>query len=152
MKGIFTSHHTIVVRRLLKVQRSRAFAAWSGATELARWYVPGDATWSSTIDAHDFRVGGVKRITFGPRGGETFTEDCRYEDIVTDQRLCFSMTIARSSQRITTSMVTVEFVGDAAQTDLIVTDQLVILDGGDSAGDRERGWGETLDKLVDVLR
>jgi hypothetical protein len=32
-----------------------------------------------------------------------------------------------------------------------VTDQLVILDGGDTAGDRERGWGETLDKLTGEL-
>ena len=28
-----------------------------------------------------------------------------------------------------------------------MTDQVAILDGGDTAKDRERGWGETLDKL-----
>ena len=33
----------------------------------------------------------------------------------------------------------------------MVTDQLVILDGGDTAPEREKGWGETLDKLVLVL-
>jgi len=32
-----------------------------------------------------------------------------------------------------------------------VTDQLVILDGGDTRDDRERGWGETLEKLPRVL-
>jgi hypothetical protein len=32
-----------------------------------------------------------------------------------------------------------------------VTDQLVILDGSDTRDDRERGWGEALDKLPHVL-
>jgi uncharacterized protein YndB with AHSA1/START domain len=152
MKELSTSHHTIVVRRLVGAARSRVFAAWSNASELARWYVPGDATWSSSVDSHDFRVGGTKHITFGPRGGETFTEDCRYEDIVTDRRLCFSMTIARAGRRISTSMVTVELMDRTGQTELVVTDQLVILDGGEGSHERERGWGETLDKLVDVVR
>ena len=40
---------------------------------------------------------------------------------------------------------------DGRATDVTVTDQLVILDGKDSAGDREKGWGETLDKLVGEL-
>ena len=62
------------------------------------------------------------------------------------------MTIARGDVRITTSMVTVEFLAHGGRTELIVTDQLVILDGGDLPGDRERGWGETLDKLTPFLR
>jgi hypothetical protein len=33
-----------------------------------------------------------------------------------------------------------------------VTDQLVILDGGDVPADRERGWEQTLDKLTPFLR
>jgi uncharacterized protein YndB with AHSA1/START domain len=100
---------------------------------------------------HDFRVGGIKQIAFGPRGEVPFMEDCRYEDIVPDQRLCYSMTIARSEQRITTSMVTVQLNAVGQRTEVTVTDQLVILDGGDTSGDRERGWGETLDKLPTVL-
>lgn len=80
-----------------------------------------------------------------------FLEDCRYEDIVPERRLCFSMTIGREGARITTSMVTVELFARGARTDVTVTDQLVILDGGDTSADRERGWGETLDKLAPEL-
>ena len=57
------------------------------------------------------------------------------------------MTISRGVERITTSMVTVELFARAKGTSVTVADQLVILDQGDTAGDRERGWGETLDKL-----
>jgi hypothetical protein len=70
---------------------------------------------------------------------------------VQDRRLCFSMTIAQGGKRITTSMVTVQLAGIGARTEVVVTDQLVILDGGDTSGDRERGWGETLDKLPTAL-
>ena len=151
MNEISTSHHTVVVKRTVDAPRTRVFAAWSDPKALARWYVPGDASWSARIIAHDFRVGGTKHIAFGP-GGASFTEDCRYEDIVVGQRLCFVMTIAQDGKRITTSMVTALFADRGKGTEVTVTDQLVILDGGDTAGERERGWGETLDKLAVLLK
>jgi hypothetical protein len=48
-------------------------------------------------------------------------------------------------------MVTVELTPHPRGVECVVTDQLVILDGGDTAGDRERGWGETLAKLPAVV-
>jgi uncharacterized protein YndB with AHSA1/START domain len=146
-----TSHHTVVVRRRYDLPAARVFQAWKDPAALRSWYMPGDDRWTAEILEHDFRVGGVKRVRFGPPG-ESFFEDCRFEDIVADARLCYSMTIARGDVRITASMVTVEFIPDADRTELIVTDQLVILDGGDTAPERERGWGETLDKLTALLR
>jgi uncharacterized protein YndB with AHSA1/START domain len=151
MNDVSTRHDTVVVSHSYSATPARVFTAWSDPEVLKRWYVPGDDSWSSKVVAHDFRVGGVKQITFGERGGVSFFEDCRYEDIVADRRLCFSMTIARADERITTSMVTVELLAVEGGTDVVVTDQLVILDGGDTASDREKGWGETLDKLTLVL-
>ena len=58
------------------------------------------------------------------------------------------MTILRAGVPLTTSMVTVEFAARGPRTETIVTDQIAILYGGDTAADRLRGWGETLDKLV----
>jgi uncharacterized protein YndB with AHSA1/START domain len=144
---LFTSHHTVVVRRSYEAPATHVFAAWRSGDALQRWYVPGDGTWRARILAHDFRVGGTKRLSFGPSDGDQFLEDCRYEDIVEDQRICFAMTISRGDVRITTSMVTVELLARGKTTALTVTDQLVLLNEGDTAPDRERGWGETLDKL-----
>ena len=143
-------HDTIVVRRLYKTSAERVYRAWTDAALLERWYVPGDEKWAAKIVEHDFRVGGGKRITFGPPG-ETFVEDCRYVDVVPNRRICYAMTIARGETRITVSMVTVELTPQGSRTSVRVTDQLAILDGGDTAKDRERGWGETLDKLPPVL-
>ena len=146
-----TSHHTVVVRRRYDAPVARVFRAWTDSAALAAWYMPGDDTWTAEMLEHDVRVGGVKRLRFGPPG-EVYFEDCRYEDIVPEARLCYVMTIARGDVRITTSMVTVELVPHGDRTDVVVTDQLVVLDGGDTAADRERGWGETLDKLTPFLR
>jgi uncharacterized protein YndB with AHSA1/START domain len=142
-----TAHDTIVVTRTYDASQKRVFAAWSDAAALGRWYLPGGADWTSRVVAHEFGVGGRKHLTFGPKGGPLYSEDCRYEDIVENWRICFSMTIARDGARITTSMVTVELFPDGARTRVKVTDQCCALDGGDTAADRERGWGETLDKL-----
>ena len=147
MTEIKASHHTIVVERTYNANCARVFAAWCDPQALKRWYVPGDETWTSQILTHDFRIGGRKHLVFGPGGGPQYYEDCRYEDIVDQRRICFSMTVAREDERITTSMVTVELTARGARTEAKVTDQLVILNDGDTAPDRERGWGETLDKL-----
>ena len=143
-------HDTVVVRRLYEAPTERVYRAWTDPALLERWYVPGDEKWSAKIVEHDFRVGGGKRITFGPPG-ETFVEDCHYVDIVPNRRICYAMAIARGDTRITVSMVTVEFTAHGERCDVRVTDQLAILDGGDTAKDRQRGWGETLDKLPSVL-
>ena len=147
-REVTTVHDTVVVRRSCAAPAARVFAAWSDAAALARWYVPGDGSWSSTILAHDFRPGGIKKLEFGPPGETRYVEDCRYEDIVPNRRICFVMTILRGRAPITTSMVTVELFDRGARTELVVTDQIAILDGGDTAAGREHGWGETLDKLV----
>jgi uncharacterized protein YndB with AHSA1/START domain len=152
MSEVKTTHHTVVVRRSYEAEVSDVYAAWADATALEHWHMPGDKTWTSKIESHEFRVGGRRLFSFGPPGGPRYREDCRYEDIVAERRLCYAMTIMNEGVRITTSMVTVEFEPRGDRADLVVTDQLVILDGGDSAGDRERGWGETLDKLTPYLR
>ena len=143
-------HDTVVVSRLYDAAVEHVYRAWTEAALLERWYVPGDEKWMAKILAHDFRVGGGKRITFGPPE-ETFTEDCHYVDIVPNRRICYAMAIARGDTRTTVSMVTVELTQRGERCEVRVTDQLAILDGGETAGDRQRGWGETLDKLPTVV-
>jgi uncharacterized protein YndB with AHSA1/START domain len=146
MKPVTTSHHTVVVKRTLDATPERVFKAFAENDALRRWYVPGDGSWTCKISRHEFKIGGTHVMTFGP-GDVQYTEDCRYEDIVENQRICYVMTVLRGKERLTTSMVTVQISAIGARTALTVTDQLAILDGSDTAAGREQGWGETLDKL-----
>jgi len=142
-------HDTVVVRRVYEAGVERVYRAWTDPALLQRWYTPGDDAWSAKIVDCDVRVGGGKRLIFGPPH-ETYVEDCHYVDIVPNRRICYAMSIARGDVRITVSMVTVELTPDRGRCAVQVTDQMAILEGGDTAKDRERGWGETLDKLPRV--
>jgi len=142
-----TRHVTVKVEREFPARRARVFSAWSDAAALGRWYVPGDESWSSRIVEHDFRVGGRKALEFGPSGEPPYGEDCRYEDIVADSRIIFSMRISTGAHTQTVSLVTVELFDARAGSRVVVTDQMAILDGGDTGDGREKGWGEVLDKL-----
>ena len=66
MNAISTEHDTVVVKRTYAASPDRVFAAWSDPNALVRWYTPGDDSWTAQIVAHDFGVGGVKQIAFGP--------------------------------------------------------------------------------------
>ena len=144
-----TVHHEVVqIERTLGAPVERVFRAWRSSEAIARWYLPGDKNWRSEVVEHDFRLGGAKRLRFGPKGEPPYYEDCRYEDIVENERIVYTMTVATHAQRLTASLVTIEFFDDKSKTNILMTDQLAILDASDTAGDRERGWGEVLDKLA----
>jgi len=151
MKAVKTVHGSVVLTRRYPAQVARVFAAWADATALARWYLPGDDGWTSRVETHEFRVGGRKLVSFGPKDGPRYTEDCRYEDIVQGQRICLAVTLSSGDERMTASLVTVEFADEGGQTMLRVTDQCAFLDGKDWSKDRESGWAETLDKLTAEL-
>jgi uncharacterized protein YndB with AHSA1/START domain len=150
MSDLSVLHDTVVVRRVYEASAERVYRAWTDARLLERWYVPGDENWSAKIVEHDFRVGGGKRVEFGPPE-QTFVEDCHYVDIIPNRRICYAMAIARGDVRITVSMVTVELAPHGQRCDVRVTDQVAILDPSETAQDRARGWGETLDKLPSAI-
>jgi uncharacterized protein YndB with AHSA1/START domain len=141
-------HDSVTVSRNLATDVATAFGLWSDPQALARWYLPGVEGWTSSILEHHFAVGGRKYLSFGPAGEPPYQEDCRYEDIVANERIVYSMTVSNSAGRLTSSLVTVEFSAVGSATRVVVTDQIAILDGGDTAEGRRTGWGEVLDKLA----
>ena len=82
MTTFTTAHDTIVVTRTYDATPKRIFAAWADAAALGRWYLPGDANWTSRVVAHDFRVGGRKHLTFGPKDGPRYRVRWRCRQVV----------------------------------------------------------------------
>ena len=134
-------HGTITIERTLAASLARAFAAWTNPEG-----------WDDAYEQHEFRVGGRKLQTFGPPGERIFREDGRYEDIVPNKRIVYTYSIWRGEARITASLQTVEFAAQGARTNMFLTEQIAILDGGDTAADRERGIGMWLDKFEAALQ
>jgi uncharacterized protein YndB with AHSA1/START domain len=142
-------HDTVTLSQTYDAPVDRVYRAWSQADELETWYVPGDETWKAHVEHLDFRVDGGKRLTFGPPE-VTWTEDCRYLDIVPNKRICYSMTIDRGDTRISVTLVTVEFWRDGDGCGVRITDQGAWLDGEFQEG-RDQGWREILGKLDAVV-
>lgn len=144
-------HNTIVIERKFNADVKSTFATWRETKALAKWYLPGDATWSSQFHEHDFRVGGRKHLSFGPKGEEPYSEDCRYEDIIENERIVFTMTVLQRSKALSASLITAEFASVGSQTQITMTEQMAALDGLDSSDERTAGWHEVFDRLGPFL-
>jgi uncharacterized protein YndB with AHSA1/START domain len=146
-------HDMIVVRRSVAAPVDAVFAAWRETRQLEVWSYPGDASWTSRIEAHDFAVGGIKRVRFGPRGEAPYCEESRYLDIRTHEHIINSERILAGDGRlISTSLISIEFAEAAGGCDLAVSDQIALLDEGDSPEQRRGGWHQVLDRLAAFLR
>jgi uncharacterized protein YndB with AHSA1/START domain len=140
-------HGTFTISRTYPVPPARAFAAWSSQEAKARWFgAGGDPDY-----ALDFRVGGSEVNHGGPPGGPVFTYRARYEDIVPDERIVYGYVMDADGTLLSVSVTTVEFTAAGSGTTLTFTEQGVFLDGGDTPAVREKGTGELLDALGDVL-
>lgn len=142
-------HGTIRLKRHFKAPAHRVFAAWAEPQARAKWDVPG--RWVIAEQSFDFREGGRERKRFGPREDPRFVADTLYFDIVPDRRIVFSYSMASRGTPISVSLTTVELSTDGEHTDLLLTEQVVFLDGQDNAANREEGLSSMLDKIGESL-
>jgi uncharacterized protein YndB with AHSA1/START domain len=135
-------HATFVVERTYEASRARVFAAWADREAKARWF--GDSE-SGDFEL-DFRVGGHE-FNRGTVGGQHYTFEARYGDIVPEERIVYSYDMHLDGTRISVSLATVELKPAGAGTRLIFTEQGAFLDGHDTPQLREQGTGSLLDAL-----
>ncbi len=142
-------HGTIRLERRYKAAPARVFAAWAEAKARARWDVPG--RWVIAEQTFDFREGGRELKRFGPKGDAHFVADRRYLDIVPERRIVFGYSMTSRGTPISVSLTTVEISADGRNTHLLLTEQIVFLDGNDNAANREEGLASMLDKIGETL-
>ena len=104
----------------------------------------------------DFRVGGAERLRYRFKEGTPFkgvavTNEGSYQDIVPNRRVVTASTMTLGDQRISASLVTVEFLLTGKETDLICTHQGAFFEGADGPQIREAGWGHLLEQLAKEL-
>jgi uncharacterized protein YndB with AHSA1/START domain len=142
-------HDTIRIDRAYPVTPARVFRAWSEPAARERWFVREEG-WESEY-SQDFRVGGQEEGWFREPGGERYVNRTQFQDIVPDARIVFAYTMARETVPISASLTTVELVAEGGGTRLRFTEQIALLDEGDTADQREAGWRGLLDKLGEEL-
>ncbi len=145
-------HGTIRLERRYKAPPARVFAAWAEPQARAKWDVPG--RWVIAEQTFDFREGGRERKRFGPKGDPHLVADTLYLDIVPPSRIVFSYSMTSRGTPISVSLTTIEISAAPSptrSTHLLLTEQIVFLDGQDNAANREEGLASMLDKIGEML-
>lgn len=149
MNSSSTVHDTMVLERLYAAPAERVFAAWSHPDAKRAWFSGGDGDGEYELD---FRVGGreLSRATLDG-GGDVYTYDALYQDIVPGRRLVYTNHMLRNADRISVSLTSVEFRPDPAGTRLVLTEHGVYLDGLDQPDYRRQGIAQQLEALDTFL-
>lgn len=150
-----TTHHaTFTIERDFPVPAPLAFKAWADPAARACWFVGPKGKWQEISRAADFRIGGREQVSGTHEGGVVSAFDCRYLDIVPDQRIVYSYVMHLNDKLISVSLATIEFESTGKGTHLIVTEQGVMLDGFSDPGaaGRKHGTEGLMDRLEAFLR
>jgi uncharacterized protein YndB with AHSA1/START domain len=173
----YVTHATFTLERSYPVPPARVFAAWADPVAKARWFTPGPGTGHEL----DFRIGGREVARGGPDGGPVMTFESLYRDIVPDERIVYTSTLAEGDDLVTVSLTTVEFIpaeagtgpgtgtgpgagtrpggdtgpggsaGPGGGTRLVLTEQGAFLDGREQPAWREQGTADQLTALAREL-
>ena len=139
----YVTHATFSLERSYPLPPARVFAAWADPAAKASWF----AAEPDAGHQLDFRVGGRELVHGGPDGGPVMTFESIYRDIVPQERIVYTSTLATGNDVMTVSLTTVEFRPAEGGTRLVLTEQGTFLDGREEPAWREHGTAAQLDAL-----
>lgn len=145
--GRSVTHATFVIERSYDASPRRVFKAWANVEARARWGVPSPGVGLEFLES-DFRVGGRDISRCGPLGNLIYRVETRYADIVPDERIVFTETVADGATRLSIALLTMELESEGPRTRLTLTTQIAALDGTDMVAGNKSGWGAALDNLA----
>ena len=141
-----THHATFSMERTFSHPPARVFRAFADPAAKAAWFV-GPEGWQSSGHTLDFQAGGREHLATDFPAGGSVTFDATYLDIVPAERIIYAYEMTIDGQRISASLVSLEFRAAPGGSHLALTEHGIFLDGLDRVEDRERGTRELLDKL-----
>jgi uncharacterized protein YndB with AHSA1/START domain len=150
------THSTFVIEHSYPYPPERLFDAFADPEKKRRWHADRG---SPTVGEFtmDFRVGGIERLRF-PMGPDTpfpgvlLTNDTVYQDIVPNQRIVYAYTMTIGDHRMSSSLITFEFLPLAQGTELRCTHQGAFFEGSDGPQMREAGWRSLIARLSEELK
>jgi uncharacterized protein YndB with AHSA1/START domain len=148
-------HSTFVIERSYPKPPEVVFSAFADAAKKRRWFAEGHSHAVEEFEM-DFRVGGTERTRYrfmegSPFPGVALSNEGRYQDIVPNRCIVNASTMTLGDKRISSSLVTFEFLRTDKGTDLICTHQGAFFEGSDGPQMREAGWRKLLENLAKDL-
>lgn len=152
-----TTHGSFIIERRYNAAPERVFAAWADPKAKRAWFAEGEG-WDIRSFELDFREGRKETSAFRVVGGNnpfppetTFSNETVFNEIIANERIIYTYSMARDGVRFSISLASVEFSKAGAGTRLILTEHGAFFEGGDGVKMREQGWQELLGKLDDYL-
>lgn len=147
--GANVDHRTFVIERELPGSPGHAFRFWSDHQLKRRWTAC-HPDWHVVEDHFDFRIDGSERVIWRMPDGTERAMLAHYLDISPRRRIVYAYTMRSGGRSISSSLVTVEFMGEASRTTMTFTEQAVF--GSAEDGDiRESGTGAGFERLRAVM-
>ena len=146
--NVRTQELALTLTRRFAAPRAAVFRAWSDPQEMKKWSAPRGFTIPESDGA--FRVGGSWRATMRSAEGESHSLIGTYKEIVPPERIVFTHAwLGEDGTPGIETLVTVTFEEVEGGTRLTL-----VQTGFDSVASRdghEGGWGESLDRLGELL-
>lgn len=139
------------IERVLNAPPARVFAAYASLEAKAAWFkAPTDI---ETLDRDfDFSVGGRERFHARWPSGMVTDFQATYHDIVANKRIVLVYDMYHNGDRLSVSLLTLEFREEGDRTRLLHTEQGCYLVGGaDAVAAREHGTTWHIDNLVALI-
>jgi len=134
---------TLRLERTIACRREKAFAAWTQAEGIARWFGPGD-DYTCVVHALEPRAGGAYRLELRHSGGNQHFISGVYREVNAPSRLVFTWAWEKNPERGDT-LVTVEFHDAGGRTRLVITHEL--FPNAEARDGHLAGWTGALDHL-----
>ncbi|MCY1392872.1 hypothetical protein D3C76_1015700 [compost metagenome] len=151
--GARLAEHELSISRLIDAPRIKVFRAWTEPELLAQWWGPHGMT--TPICEMELWVGGVFRTVLCAPDGSEYLNEAVFLEILEPQRIVFTDAFIPgwipSKRAFVTAIITFDEVLDMTR----FTARALHWRDADRQAHEEmgfyRGWGESLDRLVEVL-
>lgn len=141
-------NETFAIERVLARCPAHVFSAWSDPDKKRKWVAASPE--QAAAYTLDFRVGGREYGAFQSDMGRHENES-RYFEIIDNELIVFSYSMAVNGRVHSVSLVTVRFADEGGGTRLTYTEQMCVIEPSDGAPGREHGWNALLDGMEEVL-
>jgi len=136
------------IERTVAASPAEAFHAYTDRAAKAVWFDGGDA-WEIFERSLDFRPGGTEvSVSRAAGGGDRYGYFARFHDIAPNERIVMSYDMEMNGERLSTSLVVVEFQAAGAGTRVVYSEAAVFAKGKDTVESRKDGCAWLLDQLA----
>jgi uncharacterized protein YndB with AHSA1/START domain len=141
------AHETLVFEKAFPCPSHVLFEQFADPVARATWGIPSPKV-VLIYDEADFRVGGRDLSRCGAKADPRFHVEVRYLEIVANQRIVYSETVAEGDKRLSAALHSIEIAAQDAGCILKATVQLASFDGADMAEGVRFGFGAALKNLA----